>query len=325
MKKRLILILTTVVIMLVFCISCGKKSPDDDVTVRIGSLKGPTSIGLVKMMEQQENGENDNNYAFTMEATADMLLPKMIKGELDIVLIPANVASVLYNKTEGEVSVIDINTLGVLYMVSSDESIQSMKDVKGRTIYLTGKGTTPDILLQYLLEQNGIALSEVTLQYKSEATEVAAVLAANEDALGVLPQPYVTALQVKNSEIKIAVDMTKEWDALDNGSMMVTGVTVVRNEFLSKYPDLVNTFIKEHGESAAYVNENVDSAAALVEKFGIVEKKAIAKAAIPYCNVTCITKEEMVLALSGYLKVLYENDAAFIGGTLPGDDFYYCE
>lgn len=325
MKKRVLRLLTAVVMMTVLCVGCGKKNSDEGVSIRIGSLKGPTSIGLVYMMEQMEKGNTQNDYAFTMEATADMLLPKVIQGELDIVLIPANVASVLYNKTEGGVSVIDINTLGVLYVVSADNTVKSMEDLRGRTIYLTGKGTTPDFSLQYLLTQNGIELSEVTLEYKSEATEVAAVLAANENAVGVLPQPYVTALQMKNDAIEIVIDMTKEWEALDNGSRMVTGATVVRNEFLEKHPKLVEAFIEEHKQSAAYVNENVEEAAGLVEKFGIVEKAAIAKAAIPYCNITCITQEEMASALSGYLKVLHDKKAEFVGGKLPGDDFYYCK
>ena len=229
MKKKLISAMMIMVMLLCVLTGCkkgdGEKLPD--VEVRIGSLKGPTSMGLVRLMEQNEKGESDNKYQFTMEATADMLLPSVISGDLDIVLVPANVASVLYHKTEGGVTVIDINTLGVLYLVSADTGITSMSDLKGRTIYLTGKGTTPDFVLQYLLMQNGIELSEVTLEYKSEATEVAAVLAENPDAVGLLPQPYVTALQIQNENIKIVLDTTAEWKSIqgEGGSRLVTGVT----------------------------------------------------------------------------------------------------
>lgn len=307
--------------------SAQNAAQDQVQTVRVGSMKGPTSMGLVHMMSLNEQNGTDNHYEFTMEATADMLLPLMISGDLDIALIPANVASVLYQKTEGGVCVIDINTLGVLYMVSADDTVTSMEELRGRTIYLTGKGTTPDFVLQYLLAQSGIELSEVTLEYKSEATEVAAVLAENPDAIGLLPQPYVTALEIQNADIKTILDMTAQWNALqgNNGSMLVTGVTVVRREFLESNPDAVLTFMKEHEESAKYTNEQTEDAAQLVEQYGIVEKAAVAQKAIPYCNITYMDGEEMKNALSGYLAVLADQDVSFIGGALPEQDFYYIQ
>ncbi|MCM1539550.1 MAG: ABC transporter substrate-binding protein [bacterium] len=303
----------------------GQQEDGTRALVRVGSLKGPTSMGLVWLMDRQEQGLAQNEYTFTMEATADMLLPKVISGELDLVLVPANVASVLYHKTEGGVSVIDINTLGVLYLVSADQSVSEMEDLKGRTIYLTGMGTTPDFVLQYLLAENGIALSDVTLEYKAEAAEVAAYLAENPEAVGLLPQPYVTALSIQNPDIVPVLDTTAEWEKVqgESGGMLVTGVTVVRNEFLAAHPDAVAAFLEEHSESADYANENASGAAALVEHFGIVEKAAVAEKALPYCNITCMTGEEMRSALSGYLTVLSGFDVSFIGGGVPEDAFYY--
>ncbi|MDE6420916.1 MAG: ABC transporter substrate-binding protein, partial [Lachnospiraceae bacterium] len=189
----------------------------------------------------------------------------------------------------------------------------------------TGMGTTPDFVLQYLLAQNGIELSDVTLEYKSEATEVAAYLAEHPDAVGLLPQPYVTALSTQNPDIVRVLDMTAEWDAVQGEAdgMLVTGVTLVRNDFLAEHPDAVAAFLEEHKESADYANTNVAEAAALVEHFGIVEKAAIAEKALPYCNITCLTGEEMKAALSGYLAVLEGYDASFIGGSVPADAFYY--
>ena len=309
---------------------CGKENGgqtqlSEPVEIRVGSLKGPTSMGLVSLMDRQEQGLAENEYIFTMEATADMLLPKMISGELDLVLVPANVASLLYHKTEGGVSVIDINTLGVLYLVSADQSVSRMEDLRGRTIYLTGMGTTPDFVLQYLLAENGIGLTEVTLEYKAESTEVAAYLAENPDAVGLLPQPYVTALSIQNPDIVPVLDMTAEWDMVqgESGGMLVTGVTVVRNEFFEEHPDAVASFLEEHRASADYANTNVEETAVLVEHFGIVEKAAVAEKALPYCNITCMTGEEMKAALSGYLTVLEGYDASFIGGSVPDDAFYY--
>lgn len=328
MKKNLLAVIMSIALCIVLvtgCANTGSKEASGDVEVRIGSLKGPTSMGMVYLMSKSESGETANNYSFTMAASADELLPKMVSGDLDIALVSANVASVLYNKTEGGVSVIDINTLGVLYMVSGDNSIDSMDDLKGRTVYLTGKGTTPDYVFQYLLTENGMTTEDVILEYKSEATEVAAVLAQNPNEVGILPQPFVTAACIQNEALSIVIDMTSEWDALqqDSGSRLVTGVTVVRKDFLDKNPEAVSEFLKEHKESAAYANENIEKAAELVAGYGIIEKAPVAAKALPYCNITYIDKEEMKQALSGYLKVLYDKDAGSVGGNLPADDFYY--
>lgn len=297
------------------------------VSVRVGSLKGPTSMGLVYLMDMDEKGTASNNYEFTMVTAADELLPQVINGNLDIALVPANVASTLYNKTQGQISVIDINTLGVLYAVSGDSSIKSFSDLKGKTVYMTGKGTTPDYVFRYLLNANGMADGDLTLEYKSEAAEVAALLKEQPDAVGILPQPFVTVACTQNENLGIVLDLTKEWDAIqtESGSQLVTGVTVVRNEFLSQYPEAVDSFLAEHAESAAYANENPAEAAKLVVKTGIIEKAPIAEKALPYCNITCITGSEMQAALSGYLEVLFDQDPASVGGALPGDDFYYAE
>lgn len=302
---------------------CGQQ--EEPTTVRIGGLKGPTSMGLVFLQEQAESGEAKEDYEFTMATAADELLPLMIKGEMDIALVPANVASVLYHKTEGGISVIDINTLGVLYMVSGDNSIQDMESLRGKTIYLTGKGTTPDYVLRYLLTANGIDVSECTLEYKSEATEVAALLAEQPEAIGLLPQPFVTAACAQNEALSVVLDMNEQWTMVqgEGGSSMVTGVTVVRKAFLEEYPEAVKTFLLEHEASAQAINDDPQKGAQLVVAAGIVAKEPIAQKAIPYCNITYIDGKEMQQALSGYLQVLYNQDPAAVGGTLPGEDFYY--
>lgn len=296
----------------------------ESVEVKIGSLKGPTSMGLVYLMDQAEKGESANQYEFTMAAGADELLPSVISGDLDIVLVPANVASVLYNKTEGGVSVIDINTLGVLYMVSGNADIKEMADLAGKTVYLTGKGTTPDYVTQYLLAENNLT-DKVTLEYKSEATEVAAMLVEDTDAIGVLPQPFVTAACAQNENLSVVMDLTKEWAAIqgEGGSQLVTGVTVVRNDFLNENQAAVDKFLEEHKASAAYANENVEEAAELVVSAGIMEKAAVAAKAMPNCNITYIDGTDMKTALSGYLEVLYNQDAGSVGDALPAEDFYY--
>lgn len=303
----------------------GEAADPATVTVHIGSLKGPTSIGLVRLMEESANGGTQNQYEFTMETAADVLLGRMAQGELDIALVPANVASVFYHKTQGGISVIDINTLGVIYMVSADFSIESVEDLSGRTISLTGKGTTPDLALQYLLNAHGLSADDVTLEYKSEATEVAALLAEDQDAVGLLPQPFATAAMMQNESLAVVLDMTEQWDMVqgEGGSALVTGVTIVRNEFLAEHEDAVLSFMDDHRASAEYANTETAAAAGLAAAQGIIEKAAVAEAAIPYCNIVYIDGAEMKTLLSGYLGVLEGQNVEFIGGSLPEDAFYY--
>lgn len=328
MKKKTIAIMMSLVLTVAMLAGCSGKGVEktEDIEVRVGSLKGPTSMGLVYLMDRAQKGETGNRYEFTMAAAADELLPAMVSGDLDIALVPANVASVLYQKTQGGVSVIDINTLGVLYMVSGDDTIQEMEDLRGRTVYLTGKGTTPDYVLHYLLAEHGVT-EGVTLEYKSEATEVAAMLVEHPEEVGVLPQPFVTAACAQNEELSVVMDLNEQWDAVQGagGSRLVTGVTVVRSDFLEEHRDAVDAFLQEHAASAAYANEHVEEAAELVAAAGIIEKAAVAAKAMPKCNITYMDGNDMRTALAGYLEALYEQDAASVGGALPADDFYYMQ
>ena len=303
----------------------AENTDADDTVVRVASLKGPTSLGLLFLMDKAEKGETSNAYEFQMATGADEILPLMVKGDLDIALIPANVASILYHKTQGGVEVIDINTMGVLYMVSGENDLTDFTDLKGKTIYLTGKGTTPDYVLQYLLNANGMSVDDVTLEYKSEATEVASVLAEDPTAIGLLPQPFVTAACMQNDALKVIFDLNEEWNKIQgvSGSSMVTGVTVVRKEFLEEHEDAVKSFMEEHKASAEAINADPTTGAALAVEAQIVAKEPIAQKAIPGCNITYMDKADMKQALSGYLDVLFHQDSLSIGGGLPESDFYY--
>jgi len=322
--KRIISLGMTLLLCMTMLAGCGER-PEEKVNIRVGGLKGPTSMGLLFLQEKNKNGEAGENYEFIMVSAADELLAMMVKGELDIALIPANVAGVLYNKTEGQISVIDINTLGVLYMVSGDTDISKPEDLKGKTVYLTGKGTTPDYVLHYIMEGNGLTDADVKLEYKSEATEVAALLAENPEAVGLLPQPFVTAACMQNAALSVIMDMNEQWTALqgEDGSRMVTGVTIVRDAFLKENEEAVKMFLKEHKESTESINADVEGGAKLAVEAGIIAKEPIAAKAIPKCNITYIDGEEMKQALSGYLEVLFAQNAASVGGALPDEDFYF--
>ncbi len=317
MKKKLKYFIVAAVMLFVLG-GCAQAAPaQNDTQVRVGSLKGPTSIGLVKLIHEQEN----NPYTFTMETQADVIIAGMASGDLDIALIPANVASVLYKKTNGGIEAIDINTLGVLYMVSGNADIASLEDLAGKTVYTTGAGSTPEYVLRYLLSEKGLSDS-VKIEFKSEAAEVAAQLAADPSCVGMLPQPFVTAALAQNDQLSIVMDMTKEWDALNNGSRLLTGVTVVRKAFLEENKEAVLSFLKDHEDSVDFVNTQTETAAEYTAEAGIIEKAPVAQKAIPFCNIVCISGSEMKDALSGYLQILFEQDPASVGGQLPADDFY---
>jgi len=294
------------------------------VDITIGALKGPTSIGLVKLMEQAEQKTAANNYTFQIAGAADELSAAIIKGEIQMAAVPCNLASDLYNKTEGKISMLAINTLGVLYIVEAGNTVNSVADLKGKTIYSTGKGTTPEYTLRYLLTQAGIDPDkDVTIEYKTEATEVAAALAETDSAIAMLPQPYVTTVMMNNDKIRIALNVTEEWEKLAGAdSTVVTGVVICLNSLIEEHPEAVAAFLEEYAASTAFATANVEDAANLVEHFGIF-KAAVAKKAIPYCNIVCITGSEMKTKATAYLQVLFEQNAKAVGGSMPADSFFY--
>lgn len=300
-----------------------EAAPVEPAEVHVASLKGPTSIGLASFMGNVDTLELNNTYTFTIATAADEILPAVIKGEVDIALIPANAAAVLYNKTEGGISVIDINTLGVLNVVTGDESIQQFADLAGKTVYMTGKGATPEYAMNFLLNKAGIA-DQVTLEFKSEPTEVVQALSADATAVGVLPQPFATAACVKNEALKAVIDLTDVWaSSVDDGSQLLTGVTIVRNEFLAEHPEAVAEFIEQQAASVDAANADPAGVAPLVVAAGIIDAEPVAAKAIPSCHLVCITGAEMQSALSGYLQTLFDSDPASVGGALPADSFYF--
>ena len=299
----------------------------EPVAVRTAALKGPTAMGLVRFMSEVDAGNlADNDYSFDIYASADEVTPLIAKSEVDVAAVPANLASVLYNKTEGGVRVIAINTLGVLYIVEQGDSVQSVADLRGKTIYASGKGSTPEYGLAYVLEKNGLAIGEdVQVEWASEHSEALAQLMADPDGVAMLPQPFVTTAQAKNDQIRVALDLTEEWDAVQTGderSSMITGVAVVRSEFADANPGAVEAFLAHYAESVDFVNDNVAEAAQLVGSYDIVSAE-VAEKALPECNIVCVTGADMKERLSGYLAVLADQNAEAVGGSLPGDDFYF--
>ena len=291
--------------------------------VRIAGLKGPTTMGLVNLLPMQEEGSANLRYDLQLYGAADEIVPLLTKGELDMAAIPANLAATLYQKTEGAIQVMAVNTLGVLYVVEKGDTVQSVADLAGRTILSTGKGTTPEYVLRYILTQNGIDPDQdVTIEFYSEAAEVTAQMAVAEDAIAVLPQPYVTSASMQDDTLRVALDLTAEWEKVCD-TQLITGVTVVRTAYAEEHPDVVAAFLEDYAASAEAAGADLDGTAALCEEQGVVAKAAIAKAALPACNIVCITGEEMKADVAGYAQVLYDADPAAVGGAMPDDGFYW--
>lgn len=322
MKKGIAIVLALVMALGLV----GLASAEEDKTVvRIGSLKGPTTMGLVKLMQDDKNGESLNDYEFTMAGAADEISGKLATGDLDMALIPANLAAVLYNNTQGKIQMTAINTLGVLYVVEAGDSIQSIEDLKGKTVLSTGKGTTPEYGLNFVLSKNGIdPAKDLTIEFKSEATEAAAALADGSATIAVLPQPFVTTAIMNNDKLRVALSLTDEWAKVEPESAMITGVAVVNAEFAQQNPEAVQNFLSEYQASTEYVNANPQEASVWIEEADIAPA-AVAEKAIPQCNIVCITGTEMKEKAEGYLNALYEQNPKAVGGQLPDEAFYFVE
>jgi len=323
MKKILSLIFVVLFTISVFVGCSSNTETENSNIIRIGGLKGLTSIGMVKLLDDSANGLTENNYEFTLAGSADELTPKILKGELDIIAAPINLAAVLSAKSNGAVQVLGINVLGVLYIVEKGEiTVNSLEDLKGKTIYATGKGSTPEVSLTYLLEQKGIDINnDVSVIWKSEPSEVVAQMAADESAIAMLPQPYVTVAENQLENLNVVLDLNEEWNKLDNGTEMITAVIIVRKDFAEKNPELIDSFMNEYKSSTEYVTENVEEAAALTEKFDII-KAAVAKKAIPDCNIVFITGEEAKEEATAFFEILYNYNPASVGGTLPSEGLF---
>lgn len=329
--KKTLSVLAAVILVLALVVGCGAPAADEPadlsgVNIRLASLKGPTTMGLVDLLNKAENGELAYGVESTIYGAADEITGLLINGDIDAAAIPANLASVLYNKSGGAIQVVAVNTLGVLYVVENGDSIHSVEDLRGKTIYSTGKGTTPEFALNSILTWNGLdPATDVTIEFKSEATEIAAILQQSSDEfVAVLPQPYVTSVLMQNEGVRIALDLTAEWNAASpDGGSMVTGVMVMRTDFIEQNPEAVAAFLADYKTSTENVNADPAAASLLIEKYGIVAKAAMAQKALPFCNITFVEGAEMKTMVSGYLNVLYDINPQSVGGNLPDDAFYY--
>jgi len=327
MKKLLALLLAAVMVLAFVSCNNGNGGEDDDVTVRVLALKGPTGMGMVQLMENSVNGKTENQYEINLAAAPEEVSAAVIAGNVDIAAVPVNLASVLFNKPDVDISFAAINTLGVLYILENGNTITGLDDIKGKKIYATGQGATPQYILEHLLKENGIdPAKDVEIEYIAEHAELATKLAANDAAIGLLPEPQVTSALMTakkngNNDLRIALNVTEEWQKLGDGEL-VQGCIIVSDKFRTEHPEAFAKFMEEYKASVAFVVGNPKDASALIEKHGIVPKAALAEKAIPNCNICCIDGETGIAYMKNILNVLYTANPKSVGGKLPTDEFY---
>ena len=338
MKKFLSLILALIMVLSMAACSNEPTEPEEPVSseaevpeeptepevpefsgaeVKVGMLKGPTGMGAAWLMEQDELGLTLNNYEFTVAGAADELTGQLVQGGLDIAALPTNAISALYNKTEGKIVCLGVNTMGVLYILENGENISSIADLEGKTILASGKGSTAESVLSHLLAENNV---NAEIYWASEHTEAATLAITGEYDVVMLPEPFVTNVMSKNADLRVALNLSEEWKMLTGGVMTMGGIAV-RKEFLEQNPEAVAEFVKDYGMSIDFTNENPAEAGVLIEKFEIAAA-AVAENAIPRCNIVWLAGEEYHTVLKNFLSVLFEANPASIGGNMPGEDFY---
>ena len=314
MKKFLAILLSLIIIIGATACSKTKKT---DVTVNIGVLKGPTGMSAAWLMGQNDQKLSANDYNFTVAGTPDAITGQLINGDMDIAALPTNAISALYNKTEGKISVLGVNALGVLYILENGNSINSVSDLAGKTVLASGKGSTAEYVLNYILEKNGV-IAEIV--WAAEHSEAATLALKGDYDIVMLPEPFVTNVTAKSDAFRVALDLTEEWEALGNGELTMGGIAV-RTAFLEEHPDAVKAFVEEYGKSVAFTNSQPEDAAKLIAKYEIAAEE-VAKNAIPRCNIVWLHGKDYKAVLENFLGVVYNANPAGIGGKMPGNDFY---
>lgn len=303
-------------------------------TVHLGLLSGPTGMGAAKMLAdndeayaQVEAGTYEGGTLLRYEVTlgsdpANDIVPRLTNGELDIAAIPTNLAATLYNRTDGGIKLLALNTLGVLHILENGDTVNSLADLEGRTLYATGQGSNPEYVLNYLLEANGLdPAADVDIQWLA-SEELTARMASGDIDLCMLPVPAATTVMMQNSDVRDAIDLNDAWTESGAQGTFTMGCLVARTEWLEGNSELVPGILAEYAASIDYANSSPEEAAALIERYGIVPKAAVAQAAIPQANMVCVTGEDMK-GIADYYQVLFDADPTSIGGAIPGEDFYY--
>ncbi|MGI6528482.1 MAG: ABC transporter substrate-binding protein [Clostridia bacterium] len=313
-------IVPLVIVLAMLMTACTKADKQDKTTLNVAALKGPTGMGMIKLIDDADKGNTKNEYKITLAGSPDEITGKIVSGEIQIAALPINLAANLYNKTNGKVQLLALNTLGVLYVLEKGEEINSVSDLEGKKIFATGQGATPEYILDYILKENNV---NADVEFKTEHSELAALALSGNADIVMLPEPFVTNVLSKEAGFRVALDLTEEFERVSDGTVLSMGCIVVNKEFAEKNKQAVKDFLDEYKASTEFVNNNISEASDLIAKYGILASKELAEKAIPNCNIVFIEGGEMEQKIKGFYELLNEYNANSIGGKLPGEDFYY--
>lgn len=329
--SKLVITMLLVFTMILSMAACSNSSDaseevtlDTELPVNVMVLNGTTGFGMAKLISDAAEGNAALNYNFSVEADASNVTAALINGTADIAALPTNAASVVYNKTEGEVQLLALNTLGVLYLVTDDTvSVSSFEDLKGQTVYAPAQN--PTFIFTYLCEQNGLKVGEDIIidNTYAQPADLRTAVAAGEVSIAVLPEPMLTIAMSSNDKLVTALDLTEEWDKVSAEGSLVQGCVVVRKEFAENHPNEVAAFLEAYGASISFLTEDGADVATVIESSGVFAKGAVAVKAIPNCNLCFITGEDMKQPMEAFLNIMLETQPSSIGGAIPGEDFYY--
>ncbi len=314
MKKKFLVLAIVIALTAVVFVGCNGNQDNENAPIRVATLSGPSGMGMAYLFDNEDLDVK----VFT---APDQINAKIINGEIDIASVPANLAAVLYNKTNKGVKILSMNTYGMLYVVGEkSNNISSITDLEGRTLYATGKGATPEYALAEIIARKGV---DIEVEYLAEHSQLASDLIEGTKTLGVLPEPFVSMTLAGNSNLEIKIDLNEEWkDIYGQDSALPMTATIVRTEYLAKNSDKIASFKQAYQESVTKVNADPAAAAQLIVDNGIFPQKAVAQNAIPRCNICYIDGEEAKSVLQNYFSVLHEANATAVGGALPGEDIY---
>ncbi len=319
MKKLTSLVIAAILVFALF--ACGKA--EEAPKVSVACLKGPTGVGMAKLMSENEEDITMNDYSFTVASAADEISGKIVSGEINIASVPTNLAAKLYNKTEGKIRMLAVNTLGVLSVIENGDTVKSVSDLKGKTVWSTGEGSNPEYILRYVLEENGLVPGEdVELRFIATNDELVAALVSGSAEIAMVPEPAATTVLSKKETLTRVLNINDEWEKITGDGLMM-GCVVALDSYVGNNAQAVDDFLTEYEGSIKFANESTADAASLCEKYGIIPSAAVAEKAIPECNVTFATGNEMKAQIEKYFEVLLNADPTSVGGKLPGDDFYY--
>lgn len=331
MKKRMFPLVLSLVLMLAVLAGCQPSAPNTDdnppakANLNIAAIQGPTGIGLANLMQSNADKTSTNNYTFDVLTNPNDVTALLLNGDADIVSVPTNVAAALYNKTSGNIRILALNTGCVLTLMENGNTVNSVADLRGKTIYSTGQGANPEYVLRYLLQKNGLDPDkDVTLEFLTDNQDLGNRMASGSIEVALVPQPIATSVLLKNKNARVALDVATLWEnAVTDDSRIMMGCVIAKKDFVENNKAAVDAFLAEYKTSIEKANSDAAATGTLCETYGIIANATMATKAIPSCALTFVSGADMSAKMKGYYDILFSYNAKSVGGAVPNEDIYY--